>query len=158
MNSWFSSTRIILFSVSLFPKLSVARLASRLRWLLLSKSVTGRGDFPAKVNNQQLNWQDPDDEASFPKNCLQPNKLPPPPPLMPFSPPGAPFSPLWAPISPLLSPPRPSGPEEVDRRPKSSSKNCETQTLWFWKFLLHCIFWQVSYPEIGKWNESCLWL
>ena len=100
MNSWFSSARIILFSVSLFPKLSVARLASRLRWLLLSKSVTGRGDFPAKVNNQQLNWQDPDDEASFPKNCLQPNKLPPPPPLMPFSsmkspiPPSEPLSPL----------------------------------------------------------------
>ena len=163
MNSWFSS-RIILFSVSLFPKLSVARLASRLRWLLLSKSVTGRGDFPAKVNNQQLNWQDPDDEASFPKNCLQPNKLPPPPPWCPSPlwssppvPPEAPYSPLWAPISPLLSPPRPSGPEEVDRRPKSSSKNCETQTLWFWKTHFIALYLLTSIQSIN-WNESCLWL
>ena len=150
MNSWFSSARIILFSFSLFPKLSVARLASRLRWLLLSKSVTGRGDFPAKVNNQQLNWQDPDDEASFPKNCLQPNKLPPLPP----------WSPLFPPLSPYLPSPFPTTPF----RPWGSWSQAKIfiQKLWnansFWKFLLHHIFWQVSYPEIGKWNESCLWL
>ena len=43
--------------------------------------------------------------------------------------PPSPYPPSEPPISPLLPPPRPSGPEEVGRRPKSSSKNWETSML-----------------------------
>ena len=68
-----------------------------------------------------------------------------------------PYSPLWAPISPLLSPPRPSGPEEVDRRPKSSSKNCETQTLWLWKTHFIALYLLTSIQSINwkmEWKLS----